>query len=195
MKAGVLFSGGKDSALAALLLAPHYEVEVITFASGAGRNLDAVEAAGEALGLAWRRGTLPDGVLGAALDRIAADGYPNNAINLVHRWALEALAREYPVIADGTRFDDRVPMLGQDEARSLMDRCGCAYVRPLLGFPRAEVDRLAGRYLAIERGETGAIPNGDYECELRAGLRERGIDPTPIFPSSHEQTLVRGRTG
>lgn len=195
MKAGVLFSGGKDSALAALLLAPHYEVEVITFASGAGRNLDAVEAAGAALGLAWRRAPLPEGVLGAALDRIAADGYPNNAINLVHRWALAALAREYPVVADGTRFDDRVPMLGPDEARSLMDRTGCAYVRPLLGFPRAEVDRLAGRYLAIERGETGKIPNGDYECELRAGLRERGIDPTPIFPPSHEQTLVRGRKG
>lgn len=193
MKAGVLFSGGKDSALAALLLAPHYEVEVITFASGAGRNLAAVEAAGAALGLDWRRLPLPGGVLDSAVDRIVADGYPNNAINLVHRWALETLAREYPVVADGTRFDDRVPMLGPDEARSLMDRCGCAYVRPLLGFPRAEVDRLASRYLAIERGETGQIPNGDYECELRAGLRTRGIDPTPFFPASHEQTLVRGR--
>ncbi len=195
MKAGVLFSGGKDSALAALLLAPHYEVEVVTFVSDAGRNLAAVEAAGAALGLAWRRGSLSEEVLGAAVDRIVADGYPNNAINLVHRWALEAIAAEYPVVADGTRFDDRVPMLGSDEARSLMDRCGCAYVRPLLGFPRAEVDRLAGRYLAIERGETGQIPNGDYECELRAGLRARGIDPAPIFPPSHEQTLVRGRQG
>jgi predicted subunit of tRNA(5-methylaminomethyl-2-thiouridylate) methyltransferase len=195
MKAGVLFSGGKDSALAALLLAPHYEVEVITFASDAGRNLAAVEEAGAALGLAWRQAPLPEGVLAAAVDRIVADGYPNNAINLVHRWALEALAREYLVVADGTRFDDRVPMLGPDEARSMMDRCGCAYVRPLLGFPRAEVDRLAGRYFAIERGETGRIPNGDYECELRARLRARGIDPAPFFPPSHEQTLVRGRKG
>ncbi len=195
MKAGVLFSGGKDSALAALLLAPHYEVEVVTFASDAGRDLAAVGAAGAALGLAWRRAPLPEGVLGAAVDRLVIDGYPNNAINLLHRWALEALAGEYPVVADGTRFDDRVPMLGSDEARSLMDRCGCAYVRPLLGFPRAEVDRLAGRYLAIERGETGGIPNGDYECELRAGLRARGIDPATIFPPSHEQTLIRGRKG
>jgi tRNA methyltransferase len=195
MKAGVLFSGGKDSALAALLLVPHYEVEVVTFASGAGRTLVAVEAAAAALGLAWRQATLHDEVLGAAVDRLVADGYPNNAINLVHRWALEALAREYPIVADGTRLDDRVPMLGLDEARSLMDRCGCAYVRPLLGFPRAEVDRLAGRYLAIERGETGCIPNGDYECELRAGLRARGINPVPFFPPSHEQTLVRGRKG
>jgi predicted subunit of tRNA(5-methylaminomethyl-2-thiouridylate) methyltransferase len=194
MRAGVLFSGGKDSALAALLLAPHYEVEAVTVASDGGSGLAAVEAAGRALGLAWRVVRLPGEVLGTALDRLAADGYPNNAINLVHRWALEALAREYPVVADGTRFDDRVPMLGPDEARSLMDRCGCAYVRPLLGFPRAEVDRLAGRYLEVERGETGTIPNGDYERDLRAGIAARGLDPAPLFPASHEQTLVRGRS-
>ena len=181
MKAGVLFSGGKDSALAALLLAPHYEVEVVTFASDAGRNLAAVEEAGAALGLAWRQAPLPEGVLGAAVDRIVADGYPNNAINLVHRWALEALAREYPVVADGTRFDDRVPMLGPDEARSMMDRCGCAYVRPLLGFPRAEVDRLAGRYLAIERGETGRIPNGDYEMRTAGGAPGTRDRPGPVL--------------
>lgn len=194
MRAGVLFSGGKDSALAALLLAPHYEVEVVTVASGEGSGLAAVEAAGQALGFAWHPVHLPEEVLGAALDRLVADGYPNNAINLVHRWALGTLAREYPVVADGTRFDDRVPMLGPDEARSLMDRCGCAYVRPLLGFPRAEVDRLAGRYLEVERGETGTIPNGDYERDLRAGIAARGADPAPLFPASHEQTLVRGRS-
>jgi predicted subunit of tRNA(5-methylaminomethyl-2-thiouridylate) methyltransferase len=195
MRAGVLFSGGKDSALSALLLASHYEVEAVTFASNAGRDLGAVEAASAALGIAWRRARLPGEVLDGAVDRIVADGYPNNAINLVHRWALEALAKQYPVVADGTRFDDRVPMLGAGEARSLMDRHGCAYVRPLLGFPRAEVDRLAGRYLAFERGETGRIPNGDYEYELRAALRLRGIDPATVFPLSHEQTLVRGRRG
>jgi predicted subunit of tRNA(5-methylaminomethyl-2-thiouridylate) methyltransferase len=195
MKAGVLFSGGKDSALAALLLAPHCEIEAVTFASDAGRDLAAVEAAGAALGLAWRRALLPQGVVAAAVDQLIADGFPNNAINLVHRWALEALAREYQIVADGTRFGDRVPMLGLDEARSLMDRCGCAYVRPLLGFPRAEVDRLADRYFMVDRGVTGQIPNGDYEYELRAGLQQRGVDPAPFFPTSHEQTLVRGRKG
>ena len=194
MRAGVLFSGGKDSALAALLLAPHYEVEAVTVASSEGPALASVEAAGRALGLAWRPMHLPAEVLGGAVDRILADEYPNNAINLVHRWALEALAREYPVVADGTRFDDRVPMLGPDEARSLMGRCGCAYVRPLLGFPRAEVDRLAGRYLDVERGETGTMPNGDYERDLRAEIAARGCDPAPLFPASHEQTLVRGRS-
>jgi len=195
MKAGVLFSGGKDSALAALLLAPHYEVELNTFAFGEGRDLRAVEAAGAALGFPWQRRTFPEGTLATALDRLVADGYPNGAIGLVHRAALEALAAEYRIVADGTRFDDRVPMLDSGEARSLMDRCGCAYVRPLLGYPRAEVDRLAGRYFTIERGETGRMPNGDYEDELRGGLRERGLDPAPFFPPVHEQTLVRGRQG
>ncbi len=195
MKVGVLFSGGKDSALAALLLAPQYEVELNTFAFGEGRDLGAVEAAGAVLGLPWNRREFPDGVLETALDRLVVDGYPNGAISLVHRAALEALACMYSVVADGTRFDDRVPMLDPGESRSLMDRCGCSYVRPLLGFPRAEVDRLVGRHLVIERGETGRMPNGDYEDELRAELRRRGIDPAPIFPPVHEQTLVRGRKG
>ncbi len=195
MKVGVLFSGGKDSALAALLLAPHYEVELNTFAFGEGRDLGAVEAAGAVLGLPWERRVFPDGVLECALDRLVADGYPNGAIRLVHRVALEALARWYGVVADGTRFDDRVPMLDPGEARSLMDRCGCSYIRPLLGFPRAEVDRLVKSCLVIERGQTGHMPNGDYEDELRAGLRRRGIDPTSLFPPVHEQTLVRGRVG
>ncbi|NLX48701.1 MAG: alpha hydrolase [Methanospirillum sp.] len=192
-RAGVLFSGGKDSALAALLLAPHYEVEVVTFASGDGHRLAAVEAAGAALGLSWRRASYSDGLIAAAADRIVADGYPNGAITMVHRAALEALAREYPVVADGTRFDDRVPRLTASEARSLMDRSGCSYVRPLLGLPRAEVERLAARHLDFERGETGRIPNGDYESALRAELRSRGLDPEPFFPAGHEQSLVVGR--
>ncbi|HOT94211.1 MAG TPA: asparagine synthase-related protein [Methanoregulaceae archaeon] len=195
MKVGVLFSGGKDSALAALLLAPHYEVELNTFSFDQNRDLGAVEAAAAVLGLPWWHRMLPDGLLETALDRLVADGYPGGAINLVHRAALKALAGSYRVVADGTRFDDRVPMLDPGEARSLMDRFGCSYLRPLLGFPRAEVDRLADRHLVVERGETGRMPNGDYEDELRAGLRRRGIDPAPLFPPVHEQTLVRGRMG
>ena len=195
MKVGVLFSGGKDSAIAALLLAAHYEVELNTFAFSEERDLGAVESAGAVLGLPWKRRAFPNGVLEAALDRLIADGFPNGAINLVHRAALEGLARSYGVLGDGTRFDDRVPMLDPGEARSLMDRCGCSYVRPLLGFPRAEVDRLVKSCLVIERGQTGHMPNGDYEDELRAGLRRRGIDPASIFPPVHEQTLVRGRLG
>jgi predicted subunit of tRNA(5-methylaminomethyl-2-thiouridylate) methyltransferase len=192
MKAGVLFSGGKDSALAALLLAPHYEVELNTFAFDRRRDLAAVQAAGTSLGLPWYPRLFPEGIGPAALDRIVADGYPNGAIEMVHRAALESLAAEYAVVADGTRFDDRVPMLAHGDARSLMDRCGCAYVRPLLGFPRAEVDRLATKYLVVEHGETGRIRNGDYEDELRTGLRERGVDPARLFPRYHEQTLVKG---
>lgn len=94
MRAGVLFSGGKDSALAALLLAPHHLVEVGTCASSPARDLAAVEVAAAALGFPWHRARLPDAVLASAVDRI---------------------------VADGTRFGDRVPMLEPDEARSLID--------------------------------------------------------------------------
>jgi len=103
------------------------------------------------------------------------------------------LAAEYDVVGDGTRFDDRVPMLPRETVQSLMSRTGCSYVRPLLGYPRREVDRLADRLLVVQYGETGTIPNGDYESEIRDAIRARGLDPASLFPAHHEQSLVVGR--
>jgi predicted subunit of tRNA(5-methylaminomethyl-2-thiouridylate) methyltransferase len=66
-------------------------------------------------------------------------------------------------------------------------------VRPLLGFPRREVDRLADQLLVVQYGETGTIRNGDYESEIRDAIRARGLDPASLFPAHHEQSLVVGR--
>ena len=122
-------------------------------------------------------------------------GYPNDAINRVHQAAVETLAGEYDVVGDGTRFDDRVPMLTRDAVQSLGSRTGCSYVRPLLGYVRAEVDRLSDRFLIVEYGETGTIRNGDYEAEIREAFRARGLDYASLFPEHHEQSLVVGRKG
>jgi hypothetical protein len=199
MRAGVLFSGGKDSALAALLLAPHYEVEAITFASGAGRDLAAVEAAGEALGLAWRRAPFPEGLLAAAVDRLIADGYPNNAINLVHRRALEALAREYPVVADGTRFDDRVPMLGPDEARAGLEGHGRAWLtleharetREAAGAVAAHLS-LAAVGVEIAHHELGAaVPARFHEHKpIRADAKVAVTEPGNAVPVDGQHALA-----
>ncbi|MDH7492166.1 MAG: asparagine synthase-related protein [Methanolinea sp.] len=192
MKAGVLFSGGKDSSLAAILLSRDYTVELNTYVFGENRDLSSVERAAEALGLPWKVRVFPPGLLSAAVDSILERGYPAEAITMVHKAALHDLASHYRVVADGTRFDDRVPMLSRDEARSLQDTHGCSYVRPLLGYPRREVDRLAGRYLRVILGETGTLENGDYEVELREAVRARGEDATRFFPMFHEQSLVIG---
>ncbi len=190
MKIGVLYSGGKDSSLAAILLGTYYEVELNTFVFDPLRQIPGLEAAARALGYPLKKRVFPEGMVNEMANMVIAKGYPNDAINAVHLAAIESLAREYPVVGDGTRFDDRVPMLSRDAVQSLMSRTGSSYVRPLLGIVRREVDRLADQLLVVQYGETGSISNGDYEAELRDAIRARGLDPAPLFPRHHEQSLV-----
>jgi predicted subunit of tRNA(5-methylaminomethyl-2-thiouridylate) methyltransferase len=193
MKAGVLYSGGKDSSLAAILLGTHYEVELNTFVFNPLRHIPSLEAAAEALDYPLKKRVFRQGMVNEMADLVIAKGYPNDAINAVHQAAVESLAGEYNVVGDGTRFDDRVPMLSREAVQSLMSRTGCSYVRPLLGYPRHEVDRLADQLLVVKYGETGTIKNGDYEAEIRDAIRARGLDPASLFPAHHEQSLVTGR--
>ncbi|PKL63778.1 MAG: alpha hydrolase [Methanomicrobiales archaeon HGW-Methanomicrobiales-3] len=193
MKLGVLYSGGKDSSLAAILLGTYYEVELNTFVFDPLRQIPHLEAAAEALGYPLKKRVFEKGMLNEMADMVIAQGYPNDAINAVHLAAVESLAGEYSVVGDGTRFDDRVPMLTREAVQSLGSRTGCSYVRPLLGFVRREVDRLADQLLSVTYGETGTIPNGDYEAEIRDAIRARGLDPASLFPAHHEQSLVVGR--
>ncbi len=193
MKAGVLYSGGKDSSLAAILLGTYYEVELNTFVFDPLRQIPTIEAAARALGYPLHKRVFREGMIEEMADLVVAKGCPNDAINAVHKAALESLAGEYDVIGDGTRFDDRVPMLPREAVQSLMSRTGCSYVRPLLGVPRREVDRLTDQLLVVTYGETGTIRNGDYESELRDAIRARGLDVASLFPAQHEQSLVEGR--
>lgn len=190
MIAGVLFSGGKDSALAALFLSRDYEVELNTFVFNPHRDLSAVEHAAASLGFPLKKRMFEPEVLNEAVNMALQCGYPNDAIQYIHRNAILALSKEYQVVGDGTRLNDRVPMLNLGEVMSLANRFGCSYVRPLLGFGKGEIDRLVARHLEVLYGETGAIPNGDYEYELRTALRSRGYDPGAVFPEYHRQSLV-----
>ena len=193
MKAGVLYSGGKDSSLASIMLGTYYEVELNTFVFDPLRHIPTLEAAAEALGYPLKKRVFREGMLNEMADLVIATGYPNDAINAVHQAAVESLAAEYDVIGDGTRFDDRVPMLPRETVQRLGSRTGCSYVRPLLGYVRREVDRLADQLLVVQYGETGTIQNGDYEAEIRDAIRARGLDPASLFPPHHEQSLVVGR--
>lgn len=193
MKAGVLYSGGKDSSLAAIMLGTYYEVELNVFVFDPSRQVPSVDAAARALGFPLIKRVFDTGLLDEMVDLVIACGYPNDAINKVHQTAVESLSSEYPVVGDGTRFNDRVPMLSRAEVQSLGNRTGCSYVRPLLGYVRPEVDRLVGRFLVVQYGETGMIRNGDYEAEIREAVAARGIDPATLFPAHHDQSLVTGR--
>jgi hypothetical protein len=193
MKAGVLFSGGKDSSLAAIMLGSYYEVELNIFVFDPSRLIPSVDAAAQALGFPLKKRIFRKGLLNEMVDLVTASGYPNDAINMVHQIAVETLSAEYHVVGDGTRFNDRVPMLSRAEVQSLGNRTGCSYIRPLLGYVKPEVDRLVDRFLEVKYGETGTICNGDYETGIREALSSRGIDPASLFPAHHEQSLVIGR--
>ncbi len=193
MKAGVLYSGGKDSSLAAIMLGTYYEVELNTFVFDPARLIPTIENAAQALGFPLRKRVFPEGMAEEMAEMVISCGYPNDAINRIHQTAIGTLAGEYKVVGDGTRFDDRVPMLTRAQVQSICGRTGSTYVRPLLGYMRSEVDRLVDRLLLVEYGETGTIENGDYESEIRAAIRARGVDPAALFPPHHEQSLVEGQ--
>jgi predicted subunit of tRNA(5-methylaminomethyl-2-thiouridylate) methyltransferase len=193
MKAGVLFSGGKDSSLAAIMLGTYYEVELNFFVFDPSRQVPSVDAAAQVLGFPLIKRVFRKGFLEDMVDLVKTCGYPNDAINTVHQVAVETLSSEYAVVGDGTRFNDRVPMLTRAEVQSLGNRTGCSYVRPLLGYVRPEVDRLVDRFLVVKYGESGSIRNGDYEAEIREACAARGIDISSLFPVHHDQSLVIGR--
>jgi len=193
MKAGVLFSGGKDSSLAAIMLGTYYEVELNFFVFDPSRQVPSVDAAAQALGFPLIKRVFKKGLLDDMVELVKRCGYPNDAINTVHQTAVETLSSEYAVVGDGTRFNDRVPMLTRAEVQSLGNRTGCSYVRPLLGYVKPEVDRLVDRFLVVTYGESGTIRNGDYEAEIREAFASRGIDSSSLFPAHHDQSLVIGR--
>lgn len=201
MRTAVLFSGGKDSSLSALILSKYFEVELLTFTFGLSQNWRSAERSAKRLGLPHKKIDFGSGVIEEATDMMIKDAFPRNGLNLVHKKALEIVAnrilstsaKAYKVIADGTRRDDISPQLTLAEVRSLEDRYGICYVRPLLGFGRKLIDELADRFFIIAEGEN--LPErADYESEIRCYMRENYDEEMveKIFPSRHVHSRVLG---
>jgi predicted subunit of tRNA(5-methylaminomethyl-2-thiouridylate) methyltransferase len=195
MELALLYSGGKDSSLAALFLDAFYDVELVTAHFGVTEDFEHGRTAADALGFPFDTVELDQEVAEEAVDRMLEDGYPRNGIQRVHEHALEVVAeRDVGFIADGTRRDDRVPTVSRATAQSLEDRKGVDYLAPLSGFGRHAVDQLVEQELDVETGPSEEIQRADYEGELRALLRsahgEEAVET--VFPD-HHQTIVRGR--
>jgi hypothetical protein len=188
------YSGGKDSTLAALLVDSFYDVRLVTVHFGVVDDWRHAREAAARLGFPFETVELDRAVAEEAVERIRADGYPRNGIQLVHEHALETLAGlDVAAIADGTRRDDRVPTISRAQAQSLEDRHGIDYVAPLWGFGRAAVDRLVEATLDVESGPTETVPKADYETGLRALVAdEHGAAAVDELFPDHTQTRVRG---
>ena len=194
MELALLYSGGKDSTLAALVLERFYDVTLVTAHFGVTDSWQHAQDAADAAGFEFRELELPRGIADDAVEKMRADGYPRNGIQHVHEHALEAIADlDVDAVADGTRRDDRVPTVSRAQAQSLEDRHDVDYLSPLSGFGRGAVDRLVNAELDVEVGPSEEIPRADYEAELRAVLAdEDGEDAIQdVFPE-HDQTYVHG---
>jgi len=192
MRLGLLYSGGKDSTLAALLLDEFYDVTLVTAHFGVTDDWEHAEETARRLDYSFERVELDADVAAEAVEQMFEDGYPRNAIQSVHMHALETVAdMDFAAVADGTRRDDRVPSVSRAQAQSLEDRHGVDYIAPLSGFGRGAVDRLVDATLDVTVGPSEEIPRSDYEAELRALLaEEHGADAIgEVFPD-HEQTYV-----
>ncbi|GAB3022861.1 DUF7411 family protein [Natronobiforma cellulositropha] len=194
MRLGLLYSGGKDSTLAALLLADFYEVTLATAHFGITDDWKHARDTAEAAGFAFERVDVERAVAEEAVERIREDGYPRNAIQFVHGHALETLAEAgFDAVADGTRRDDRVPTVSRAQAQSLEDRHDVDYIAPLSGFGRNAVDRLVADRLEVTVGPSEEITRADYEAELRHLIaQEEGADAVETYFPAHEQTHVTG---
>ena len=194
MQCGLLFSAGKDSSLSALLLEEFYDVTLVTAHFGITDDWKHARSAANALGFPFETIELATPVIDGATEQMREDGFPRAGIQAVHEAALEAIAAEYDVVADGTRRDDRVPTISRAVAQSIEDRHAVDYVAPLSGFGRGPIDRLVEAHLTVESGPSEEIQKGDYETELRARIESRWGRKavTEIFPK-HNQTRVTGR--
>ncbi len=190
-----LYSGGKDSSLAAWILRRMgYRVVTVTITFGILENWRYARKAAAALGFEHTVLRLKREIAERAVGMIIEDGHPNRAIQFVHKKALESVASLEGVsrISDGTRRDDRVPLLSLPEVRSLEDRFKVAYIRPLLGLGYKTINELTGELFLVKKGESEKFDKADYEAELRELLRIRGLDPLEFFPKGHIQSRVVG---
>ncbi len=194
MELGLLYSGGKDSTLAALVLDEFYDVTLVTVHFGITDDWRHAERTATETEFPFERLELDRSVAEEAVERMLEDGYPRNGIQHVHLRALDAIAeRGFDAIGDGTRRDDRVPSVSRAQAQRLEDRYDVDYVAPLSGFGRRAVDRLVDRTLSVQVGQSEEIERADYEAELRALVAETVGENAvaDIFPA-HEQTYVHG---
>lgn len=193
MKTCVLYSGGKDSSLMAVLLQKlGYDVELLTLNFGVFDSFKPAAESAKSLGFKHHVLKADREIIHKATTIILDDGFPNNGINYIHKEAIDIAADNYNVVADGTRRDDRIPKLSSRDINSLESRKNIEYLN-LLGFGHKTINYLSNDLFCVKKEKTNMENNSDYEIEIRYLINEiKGEnEASKIFPS-HLQSRVVG---
>lgn len=191
MKACVLYSGGKDSSLMGLTLKRlGFEVELVTANFNVYDSYIPAKLSAKSLGMPHRVLNLDKKILQHAVNMIIEDGFPNEGIKYIHKEAIEAAALEYPVVADGTRRDDKTPKLNKDQIQSLEARKNVQYIN-LDSFGFKTINTLVSSLFEVKKEKSNKDNSSDYEVEIRLLIDEMGGNSSEIFPE-HYQTNVVG---
>ena len=197
MKAYVLYSGGKDSSLIAILLKRMgFYVEFLTANFGVYESHIPASKSAESLDIKHNILNLDKNILEKSVDIILKDGFPNNGIDYLHKVVLERAAdlaceNSFSTIADGTRRDDKTPKLDRNEIRSLEDRKNIQYIN-LDSFGYKTIESIVSNLFEITTEESNRDNSSDYEVEIRYLIdKEKELNSKDFFPK-HFQTRVIG---
>ena len=191
MKAGVLYSGGKDSSFMAVMLKRlGLDVELCTANFGVYDSYIPARKSAKSLGFKHNVLKMDKEILNTTCDMIMKDGFPNDGIKFIHESVIEEIAEKYDIIADGTRRDDRTPKLNVNQIRSLEDRKDVQYIN-LDSFGHKSVKLITSNLFEISHEKSNRDNSSDYEVEIRTLIDDRGGNSLDIFPE-HYQTRVIG---
>lgn len=191
MKAGVLYSGGKDSSFVAVMLERlGLDVELCTANFGVYDSYVPAGKSAEALGFKHNVLKMDTDILDKTCEMIMDDGFPNDGIKFIHAQTVERIAEDYDIIADGTRRDDRTPKLNVNQIKSLEDRRDVQYIN-LDSFGHKSVKMITSNLFEISHEKSNKDNSSDFEVEIRTLIDEKGGNSLDIFPE-HYQTRVIG---
>lgn len=193
MKTCVLYSGGKDSSLMAVILQKlGYDVELVTLNFGVFDSFKPAVKSASSLGFKHHILKANTKIVEKAAEIILDDGFPNNGINYIHKEALDIAACRYDVVADGTRRDDRTPKLEESEISSIEARRNVEYVT-LRGFGHKTINNLSENLFEVKKEQTSMENNSDYEIEIRYLINEiEGKNASDAIFPGHVQSQVVG---
>lgn len=191
MKAGILYSGGKDSSFMAVMLKSlGFDVELCTANFGVYKSYIPANLSANSLNFAHKVLDLDFELLDKTCDIIMEDGFPNEGIKFIHKNVIEEVAETYDIIADGTRRDDRTPKLNINQIKSLEDRKDVQYIN-LDSFGYKTLKLITSDLFEISHEKSNKDNSSDYEVEIRTLIDKKGGNSSDIFPE-HYQTRVIG---